>query len=198
VKKISILKKDWLRDRIDELSRRGVSKADIARKLDVMPQYLNGLLNSDRGITDQFLDKFIEVFEIAHFDLLPRGTGERDERPEPAPIAPIAPTAPSDAGHDPVYKGLLAEVKAEHKQQIAEMRVEHRQEIAAKDREINELNRKLGAVEARLGERHHTASSEFSGGLSEVLIPAGRHVESPSKVSTTLVERHEGRRPTSK
>jgi len=132
-----------------------------------------------------FLEKVVRCLDVSPRWLL---TGEgsmlRDGRPEPTPIAP---TEPPDAGHDPVYKELLAE-----------MRAEHRQEIAAKDREINELNRKLGAVEARLGERHHTASLEFSGGLSEVLIPAGHNAESPSKVSTTLVERHEGRRPTSK
>ena len=70
MKKISELKRDWLHREIAILLSNGLTKADISRKLQVKPQYLNTLLNSDRGITDQFLDKFIETFRLTQFDLL--------------------------------------------------------------------------------------------------------------------------------
>lgn len=70
MKKLSELKRDWLRHEIAELAAKGVSKANIARELEIKPQYLNTLLNSDRGITDQFLDKFIERYNINQFDLI--------------------------------------------------------------------------------------------------------------------------------
>lgn len=69
MEKISVLKKKWLLREIEKLTTKGVSKADIARDLDVKPQYLNSILNADRGITDQFLDKFIECYGINQFDL---------------------------------------------------------------------------------------------------------------------------------
>lgn len=70
MRKLSELKRDWLRHEIAELAAKGVTKANIARELEVKPQYLNTLLNSDRGITDQFLDKFIEKYNINQFDLI--------------------------------------------------------------------------------------------------------------------------------
>lgn len=69
MKKISVLKKEWLHREIEKLARNNVTKADIARILEVKPQYLNSVLNSDRGVTDQFIDKFIEKFNITHIDL---------------------------------------------------------------------------------------------------------------------------------
>lgn len=69
MKKISVLKREWLFREIENLAQKKVSKADIARELGVKPQYLNTVLNSDRGITDQFLDKFIERYNITHIDL---------------------------------------------------------------------------------------------------------------------------------
>ena len=35
----------------------------------VKPQYINNIINGGRGITDAFLDKFIEAFGINHFEL---------------------------------------------------------------------------------------------------------------------------------
>lgn len=69
MKKISVLKREWLYRQIENLAKKRVSKADIARDLGIKPQYLNTVLNSDRGVTDQFLDKFIERYNIIYFDL---------------------------------------------------------------------------------------------------------------------------------
>ena len=61
---ISILKSKWFNNEIDKIVSTGMSKADIARHLDVAPQYLNSLVSGARNITDQFLDKFIEIFKV--------------------------------------------------------------------------------------------------------------------------------------
>ena len=71
MEKISILKGKWLKKEVDKLQSKGMSKADIARQLDVLPQYINSLMSGARNITDQFLDKFIETYRINHLDLLP-------------------------------------------------------------------------------------------------------------------------------
>lgn len=81
MKKISVLKREWLLREIEKLSQKRVSKADIARELEVKPQYLNTVLNSDRGVTDQFLDKFIEKYEITRIDLLSNSTFLHEESP---------------------------------------------------------------------------------------------------------------------
>lgn len=69
---ISVLKSRWFVGEVQNLQSKGLSKADIARKLDVLPQYMNSLMSGSRNLSDQFLDKFIEVFKINQFDLLPR------------------------------------------------------------------------------------------------------------------------------
>lgn len=84
MEKIATLKEMWLKNEIENLKKQGISKADIAEKLGVKPQYINNIVNGGRGITDIFLDKFIEAFKINRFDLLnvaqveelsPRATG---------------------------------------------------------------------------------------------------------------------------
>ncbi|WP_425884362.1 helix-turn-helix domain-containing protein [Parabacteroides sp. ASD2025] len=70
MEKISILKSRWFKNEIDNLQTKGMSKADISRDLDILPQYLNSLMNGSRNLTDQFLDKFIEAYNINQFDLL--------------------------------------------------------------------------------------------------------------------------------
>lgn len=66
---ISNLKIKWFKREIEKLKDKGISKADIARKLDVLPQYINSLISGNRGLTDQFLDKFISAYEINQIDL---------------------------------------------------------------------------------------------------------------------------------
>lgn len=69
MEKISILKSRWFKNEIKNLQTKGMSKADISRDLDILPQYLNSLMNGRRNLTDQFLDKFIEAYGINQFDL---------------------------------------------------------------------------------------------------------------------------------
>lgn len=71
---ISVLKSKWFIGEVNNLQTKGLSKAEIARKLDILPQYMNSLMSGTRNLSDQFLDKFIEVFGINQFDLLPRST----------------------------------------------------------------------------------------------------------------------------
>lgn len=68
---IASLKEKWFKKEVERLANKGVSKADIARALDIKPQYLNSVLNGSRGLADTFLDKFIEAYSINQFDLLP-------------------------------------------------------------------------------------------------------------------------------
>lgn len=68
---ISLLKERWFKKEVERLASKGVSKADIARALDIKPQYLNSVINGNRGLADTFLDKFIEAYGINQFDLLP-------------------------------------------------------------------------------------------------------------------------------
>lgn len=68
---IASLKEKWFKKEVERLANKGVSKADIARALDIKPQYLNSVLNGSRGLADTFLDKFIEAYHINQFDLLP-------------------------------------------------------------------------------------------------------------------------------
>ena len=70
MEKISTLKSRWFKNEIENLQIKGMTKADISRNLDLLPQYLNSLMNGSRNLTDQFLDKFIETYNINHFDLL--------------------------------------------------------------------------------------------------------------------------------
>lgn len=67
--KISDVKREWLNNELYKLIAQGYSKADIARKLHMLPQALNNILNGSRGISDSFLDSFMEAFNISRIDL---------------------------------------------------------------------------------------------------------------------------------
>lgn len=81
MEKISVLKEKWLKNEIANLKAEGISKAEIAYRLNVKPQYLNNVLNGGRGITDAFLDKFFEEFNITHFDLFRNQVTDFSEQP---------------------------------------------------------------------------------------------------------------------
>lgn len=69
MKKISEIKEDWLKCQINILKSKSISKADIARDLGVLPQYINSITSGKRGISDIFLDKFISHYKINQYDL---------------------------------------------------------------------------------------------------------------------------------
>ena len=66
---INALKRRWLEKKMEELKGHGISKAEIARRLDILPQQLNNIINGSRGITDKFLDSFMTAFDISRIDL---------------------------------------------------------------------------------------------------------------------------------
>jgi hypothetical protein len=82
MKKVSDIKKQWLIDNIETLIKKGRSKADISRELGVKPQFLNSLINGPRGITDQFVDKFIITFRLTQPALLDQDTVLSEPPPE--------------------------------------------------------------------------------------------------------------------
>lgn len=67
--KISDTKRAWLKRKIDDLAQSGVSKAEISRRLHILPQQLNNVLNGSRGVSDDFLDTFIQAFNLNQIDL---------------------------------------------------------------------------------------------------------------------------------
>jgi phage repressor protein C with HTH and peptisase S24 domain len=69
MKKVSEIKKEWLLENINNLQKVGKSKADVSRDLNVKPQFLNSLVHGKRGITDQFIDKFVTSYKINQIDL---------------------------------------------------------------------------------------------------------------------------------
>ena len=54
---------------MEKLKAKGISRAEIARRLDILPQQLNNIINGSRGISDKFIDSFIKEFDISLFDL---------------------------------------------------------------------------------------------------------------------------------
>lgn len=66
---INSLKRRWLQNEMEKLRAKGVSKAEIARRLEILPQQLNNILNGSRGISDKFLDSFMAAFDINQIDL---------------------------------------------------------------------------------------------------------------------------------
>lgn len=82
MERISVLKKEWFDAELSNLKKQGISRAEIARKMGILPQTLNNVINGTRGISDDFLDKFIATFNINQLELVKRNDGIQ-------PITPI-------------------------------------------------------------------------------------------------------------
>lgn len=63
-KTITEQKYDWFIQQINALKQAKVSKAEIARRLNIKPQALNNLIHKQRNITDKFIEKFISTFSL--------------------------------------------------------------------------------------------------------------------------------------
>ncbi len=65
------VKGEFIRKYIDELIKNKIfkSKAEIAKKLEVLPQYLNSVYNGHRNVSDKFFNKFVKTFNINQNDL---------------------------------------------------------------------------------------------------------------------------------
>lgn len=69
MEEISQIKRQLLEAELEKLKAKGISRAEIARRLDILPQQLNNIINGNRGISDKFIDSFIREFDISLFDL---------------------------------------------------------------------------------------------------------------------------------
>lgn len=67
---VSESKRRWLNEQLTRLKKNGISKADISRKLDILPQSLNNVLNGNRGISDTFIDSLTDAYDLNHFELI--------------------------------------------------------------------------------------------------------------------------------
>lgn len=83
MEEINALKRRWLENEMQRLQEKGVSKAEVARRLGILPQQLNNVLKGNRGISDKFLDSFIEVFGISQFDLYPTKIEQKNRKKIP-------------------------------------------------------------------------------------------------------------------
>lgn len=102
MKTISDIKGQWLRNQIIILESTGRNKAQIARDLGIKPQQLNNILNGSRGISDKFIDKFIEVYNINQFDLFNTKTQNSVKEIPLIPIEAFAGYAPEQYQDIPI------------------------------------------------------------------------------------------------
>lgn len=63
-KNISEIRKKWFVQQAERLKAAGTTYAEIAEKLGVLPQYLNGILKGDRGASEKLVSKFCELYDI--------------------------------------------------------------------------------------------------------------------------------------
>ena len=59
----------WFISQVHKLEKDGLTQADIADRIGVKPQYLNALMKGRRNVSEKFLNKFCEVFNINQNDL---------------------------------------------------------------------------------------------------------------------------------
>ena len=76
MEKLSTIKKQWFKEQIELLNKSGMTKAEIAYRLDMKPQSLNNVLTRDLSVSDNLIDKFVHVFDIREVDLFPAKAAE--------------------------------------------------------------------------------------------------------------------------
>ena len=59
----------WFIDQVKALEKRGIAQSEIARKLEVKPQYLNAVIYERRNASEKFINRFCTIFEINQNDL---------------------------------------------------------------------------------------------------------------------------------
>lgn len=96
MEEISVIKRKWFNSELEKLKKKGITRAEVARRLDILPQSLNNVLNGNRGISDGMLDKFIEAFDIRQIELLPKAPEPVAHQAEESDRAAI-PLIPYDA-----------------------------------------------------------------------------------------------------
>jgi transcriptional regulator with XRE-family HTH domain len=64
VENISGMRKIWFKEQVEKLKASGISYAEIAGKLGVVPQYLNGILNGERPASEKMVSKLCDAYDI--------------------------------------------------------------------------------------------------------------------------------------
>lgn len=72
MKNIAEIRNKWFVDKVNDLKSAGISYADMALRMGVLPQYLNSIMKGKRNASEKFVLKFCEEFDINHNDLLNR------------------------------------------------------------------------------------------------------------------------------
>ncbi len=85
MEKLATIKKRWFSEQVGLLQHAGLTKTEIAKRLNIAPQSLNNVLTRDTSVSDNLLDKFIDAFDISGFDLLPE---KKSEKPLGIPLLP--------------------------------------------------------------------------------------------------------------
>jgi hypothetical protein len=57
--KLSTIKERWFEKQMLMLEDRGLNKTQIANKLGISTQHLNSMISGARGLSDNFLDNFV-------------------------------------------------------------------------------------------------------------------------------------------
>lgn len=79
---IATAKKRWLQSELEKLANAGLSKAEVARRMEMQPQALNNVINRDKSVSDDFIDKFSETFRLSLSGLF-------GDKPKGVPLVPM-------------------------------------------------------------------------------------------------------------
>lgn len=69
MKNISEIRKEWFISEVEKLKTDGMSYAEIASRLGVLPQFLSNIIKGNRGASEKFVSKFCTTFNINQNDL---------------------------------------------------------------------------------------------------------------------------------
>ena len=84
---ISDIRKKWFIEQVEKLKASGIPYAEIAVKLSILPQYLNGILNGDRSASEKMTNKLCEAYNININSLFNRLKGYNVESEEKSVVS---------------------------------------------------------------------------------------------------------------
>ena len=66
----SVIRKKWFIQQVEKLKYGGLSYVEISGRMQVKPQYINAIVNGDRGASEKFTLKLCTEFGLNHNELL--------------------------------------------------------------------------------------------------------------------------------
>lgn len=87
---VAEIKRQWFTNCVNNLVDKGLTKTAISQKLGIVPQSLNNILTGSRGISDKFMDKFVETFNLSLKDLFILEYTPDNEHEQQIPLIPIS------------------------------------------------------------------------------------------------------------